>query len=201
MAICPILAFLRWRGVGLAFSLPGASHSGHALSPPLLRPLGGLGGAAAPLGWAWREAPGSRAGQKPNPSARPAGTRQAAGSSGLPKRRWWGHLGLIGTEKCLWKSNLIWGSDWGAIFFPLVRHFCSTPNLLSLPVYGNCLPRPLPLPKDPPHTKTTTLWLRSDPQIPGGGQNPQRFCPFEWKEGQHGLPKASLYTLQHGCRE
>lgn len=132
------------------------------------------------------------AGRAEAQSERLAETGKAAGSSDLPKRLWRGYHGLMGTERCLWQPNLVLRSDWGEIFSPLWRHFCCTPNLLSLPIYGSCLPRPLPLPNHPLSTKAATLWLKSEPRIPGGGQNPQRFTPFERKEGQPGLPKASI---------
>lgn len=113
-------------------------------SPPTLG--GSAGGSAAGVGLA------GGSGGRPVPPRQPASraeaqaqrladTGKAAGSSGLPKRLWRGHHRLIGTERCLWKPNLVLGSDWGVIFF-----FSPETLLLSLPIYGSCLPRPLPLP-------------------------------------------------------
>lgn len=96
-------------------------------SPPTLG--GSAGGSAAGVGLA------GGSGGRPVPPRQPASraeaqaqrladTGKAAGSSRLPKRLWRGHHCLIGTERCLWKPNLVLGSDWGVIFFFfLPRHF------------------------------------------------------------------------------
>lgn len=162
-------------------------------SPPTLG--GSAGGSAAGVGLA------GGSGGRPVPPRQPASraeaqaqrladTGKAAGSSGLPKRLWRGHHCLIGTERCLWKPNLVLGSDWGVIFFFFSRDTSPVPAYLrELPAQASPSTE-----LHPPYTKAATPWLKLEPQTPGGGRNPRRVTPFEWKEGQPGFPKASLYT-------
>lgn len=141
---------VRWRGVGLAFSLPGSFHWNHALSPlpsqlqALQRRWVGPVGCSGP---APQHLPGEEA-----ESQRLGENGRAAENSSAPHSRFWpGHHNLRGTERCLLKLILVLGSDWEGFFF----FFPSSPETFlfhtqpSLPACRSCLPRPPPLPNPP----------------------------------------------------
>lgn len=120
-----------------------------------------------------------------------------------PKGRWWGHHRLRGTERCRSQQNLLVGSDWkGNVFLSLLRQFCSTFNPLSLPVGAARPGRRLCQPPPALH-QGSCLWLKLEPQIPGGEPRALRGLILlnGRKEGSASRRPLCLTRSSGGCGE
>lgn len=133
-------SFVRWRGVGPAFSLPRSFHSGYALSPPLLQPCGCL--QAAVLWDSWMGGSSRRLVPKRQPGR--SRISKLDENSGLHMGLWWGHHSLRGTERCLSEQILVLGSNWEGDFLCPETLLFHIQSLFS--AFGSHVPRPPPLP-------------------------------------------------------
>ena len=184
---------LSFAGEGLAWPLHFQAPLTRATLCPRRYPQpAGSPRAAAPLGWARREAPGA-SGRFPTARRAEAESQRLAGDrQGCAGQRPSEEV-LAGTPQSVRDGEVPLETEFSS-GVRLGREVWFSPETFLLhPATSTKL--------HPRDTKAAALWLELEPHTPGGGQNPKGLTPSERKRGLSGLPKASVYTQSPHCRE